>query len=170
MRTIQGVITAMMIDRHRNFLVVGSMTGSLTSFDLRFGIEANHWHLERKGIIYQILPSPLPKLPHCILVASSGLRNEFGLWDISKAICLRVFGLSEKEVKEWLVDLNQVDLFFFFFFFFFFKKNILTLLQKCNCFFCWLCQQNHHHHHHPLTNNHHNHNKGKHGRDRRERD
>ena len=105
----EGAITALMIDRDKNYLVVGTSAGCLACFDLRFGLKVRRWTTSKHGPVYQILQSPITQQSQCIFVASGGGHNEVSVWDLEKGICLKVFGLPEKEVKNWFADPARVE-------------------------------------------------------------
>ena len=108
-----GMITTMYVHRTRHFLVVGTSIGYISCFDLRFELLVQKWNIGNKGRIYKISPYPLTQ-HNWIIVAGGNGKNEISVWDLEKALCLKIFCVPEKEIKGWLENSQRKVNFFFF--------------------------------------------------------
>lgn len=102
MRTLQtfsnplpfGPITCLCIDRKRVWLVVGTATGTLTLWDLRFGLLLRSWSVG-KGRVHQIAVHPCRGKGRWIVVAMEEEEGEQGktagalvaeVWDVDRGV------------------------------------------------------------------------------------
>ncbi|OAQ30331.1 ARM repeat-containing protein [Linnemannia elongata AG-77] len=103
-----GVITAMVIDRRKSWLLVGTNRGVLTLWDLRFMISIRSWVHPTKSRISRLVIQPPPQLngekpidyKDRIIVASG--KNEVSVWDIEQNECLEIFGVRNADDKKAL--------------------------------------------------------------------
>ncbi|KAF9586481.1 Serine/threonine-protein kinase [Lunasporangiospora selenospora] len=98
-----GIITAMVIDPHRAWLIVGTNRGVLTLWDLRFKIAIRSWvHPGRSRISRLVIhPEPHPPARSGKIIIASG-RNELSVWDIEHDDCREVFGVRNADDKKAL--------------------------------------------------------------------
>ncbi|KAG0291003.1 Serine/threonine-protein kinase [Linnemannia gamsii] len=103
-----GVITAMVIDRRKSWLLVGTNRGVLTLWDLRFMISIRSWVHPTKSRISRLVIQPPPQqngekqldYKDRIIVASG--KNEVSVWDIEQNECLEIFGVRNADDKKAL--------------------------------------------------------------------
>ncbi|KAF9102549.1 Serine/threonine-protein kinase [Mortierella sp. GBA35] len=103
-----GVITAMVIDRRKSWLLVGTNKGVLTLWDLRFMISIRSWVHPTKSRISRLVIQPPPQqngenpvdYKDRIIVASG--KNEVSIWDIEHNECLEIFGVRNADDKKAL--------------------------------------------------------------------
>ncbi|KAF9128186.1 Serine/threonine-protein kinase [Mortierella sp. 14UC] len=103
-----GVITAMVIDRRKTWLLVGTNRGVLTLWDLRFMISIRSWVHPTKSRISRLVIQPPPlqngekpaDYKDRIIVASG--KNEVSVWDIEQNECLEIFGVRNADDKKAL--------------------------------------------------------------------
>ncbi|KAG0277458.1 Serine/threonine-protein kinase [Linnemannia exigua] len=103
-----GVITAMVIDRRKSWLLVGTNRGVLTLWDLRFMISIRSWVHPTKSRISRLVIQPPPlengekpvDYKDRIIVASG--KNEVSVWDIEQNECLEIFGVRNADDKKAL--------------------------------------------------------------------
>ncbi|KAG0225557.1 Serine/threonine-protein kinase [Actinomortierella wolfii] len=98
-----GVITAMLIDPHKSWLLVGTNRGVLTLWDLRFKIALRSWVHPSKSRISRLVIHPeqhsLQRGGKVIIAAG---RNEVSVWDIEHVECVEVFGVRNPDEKRTL--------------------------------------------------------------------
>ncbi|RUS35036.1 hypothetical protein BC938DRAFT_476587 [Jimgerdemannia flammicorona] len=89
-----GVITSMVCDRRRAWLLVGTTRGILTLYDIRFQIALRSWVHPSKSRISRLLLHP--SLGRGVIIAAG--RNEVSVWNIGdKAECKEVFGVKDEK-------------------------------------------------------------------------
>ncbi|KAF9204955.1 Serine/threonine-protein kinase [Haplosporangium sp. Z 27] len=96
-----GVITAMVIDQHRAWLLVGTNRGVLTLWDLRFLIAIRSWVHPSKSRISRLVIHPEPHNPSRggkVIIASG--KNDVSVWDIEHVECCEVFGVRNADEKK----------------------------------------------------------------------
>ncbi|KAG0364248.1 Serine/threonine-protein kinase [Gamsiella multidivaricata] len=98
-----GVITAMVIDHMKAWLLVGTNRGVLTLWDLRFMIAIRTWVHPSKSRISRLVvhPEPHPSSRGGKVIIASG-RNEVSVWDIEHVECREVFGVRNADEKKAL--------------------------------------------------------------------
>ncbi|KAG0353652.1 Serine/threonine-protein kinase [Podila minutissima] len=98
-----GVITAMVIDHQRTWLLVGTNRGVLTLWDLRFRIAIRSWVHPSKSRISRLAihPEPHPPSKSGKVIIASG-RNEVSVWDLEHVECRETFGVRNADEKKAL--------------------------------------------------------------------
>ncbi|KAF9336731.1 Serine/threonine-protein kinase [Podila minutissima] len=98
-----GVITAMVIDHQRTWLLVGTNRGVLTLWDLRFRIAIRSWVHPSKSRISRLAihPEPHPPSKSGKVIIASG-RNEVSVWDLEHVECRETFGVRSADEKKAL--------------------------------------------------------------------
>ncbi|KAF9367600.1 Serine/threonine-protein kinase, partial [Podila verticillata] len=98
-----GVITAMVIDHQRAWLLVGTNRGVLTLWDLRFRIAIRSWVHPSKSRISRLAihPEPHPPSKSGKVIIASG-RNEVSVWDLEHVECRETFGVRSADEKKAL--------------------------------------------------------------------
>ncbi|KAF9970185.1 Serine/threonine-protein kinase [Actinomortierella ambigua] len=98
-----GVITAMITDPQKTWLLVGTHRGVLTLWDLRFKIALRSWVHPSKSRISRLVIHPEPHSHHRggkVIIAAG--KNEVSVWDIEHVECLEVFGVRHPDEKRAL--------------------------------------------------------------------
>ncbi|KAI8600438.1 hypothetical protein EDD21DRAFT_323004 [Dissophora ornata] len=98
-----GIITAMVIDPLKAWLLVGTNRGVLTLWDLRFMIALRSWVHPSKSRISRLVIHPEPHPPSHggkVIIASG--KNEISVWDIENVECREVFGVRNADEKKAL--------------------------------------------------------------------
>jgi phosphoinositide-3-kinase regulatory subunit 4 len=93
-----GIITAMTIDRLKNWLLVGTMRGILTMYDLRFQISLRSWLHPSKSRISTLMLNHESRGENKQVIIAAG-RNEISVWDIVNLQCLEVFAVKSGDEK-----------------------------------------------------------------------
>ncbi|CAO3700820.1 unnamed protein product [Rhizopus microsporus] len=93
-----GVITAMTIDKLNTWLLVGTMRGILTLYDLRFQIPLKSWLHPSKSRISVLLLNQDPRAENKQVIIASG-KNEVSVWDIVNLQCTEVFAVKSGDEK-----------------------------------------------------------------------
>ncbi|KAG1446089.1 hypothetical protein G6F56_009690 [Rhizopus delemar] len=93
-----GVITAMTIDKMNTWLLVGTMSGILTLYDLRFQIPLKSWLHPSKSRISVLLLNQDPRAEDRQVIIGSG-KNEVSVWDIVSLQCTEVFAVKSGDEK-----------------------------------------------------------------------
>ncbi|KAG0188810.1 Serine/threonine-protein kinase [Apophysomyces sp. BC1034] len=93
-----GVITSMVTDRLHTWLLVGTMRGILTLYDLRFQIPLRSWLHPSKSRISAMILNNDPKAEGKQVIISAG-RKEISVWDIVKLQCVQVFAVKSGDEK-----------------------------------------------------------------------
>ncbi|KAF9438121.1 Serine/threonine-protein kinase [Entomortierella beljakovae] len=105
-----GVITSMVIDPLKAWLLVGTNRGVLTLWDLRFKIALRSWVHPSKSRISRLVIHPEQHAPNNggkVIIASG--KNEVSVWDIEKLECREVFGVRKTdEQKTFSLDAFKV--------------------------------------------------------------
>ncbi|KAJ1649314.1 Serine/threonine-protein kinase [Dispira simplex] len=91
-----GLLTCFLVDPRRTWLLVGTASGVLVLWDLRFRIPVKAWQHPAQSRIYQ-LQMFLTALSQGRLVLVAAGRNEVSVWDVAQARCREVFCGS----REW---------------------------------------------------------------------
>lgn len=107
-----GVITAMTIDKMNTWLLVGTMSGILTLYDLRFQIPLKSWLHPSKSRISVLLLNQDPRAEDRQVIIGSG-KNEVSVWDIVSLQCTEVFAVKSGDEKMTGVILESYKVFFF---------------------------------------------------------
>ncbi|KAI1294081.1 Serine/threonine-protein kinase [Mortierella claussenii] len=96
-----GVITAMVIDPLKTWLLIGTNRGVLTLWDLRFKIAIRSWVHPSKSRISRLLihPEPHPSSRGGKVIIASG-KNEISVWDIEHVECREVYGVRNADEKR----------------------------------------------------------------------
>ncbi|OBZ87474.1 putative serine/threonine-protein kinase VPS15 [Choanephora cucurbitarum] len=98
-----GVITSMLTDPNNTWLLVGTMRGILTLYDLRFQIPLKSWlHPSKSRISALALVPPWLKAEahekhHLVRIAAG--KNEISVWDLENLQCLHVFAVKSGDEK-----------------------------------------------------------------------
>jgi phosphoinositide-3-kinase regulatory subunit 4 len=93
-----GIITAMTMDPLNTWLLVGTMRGILTMYDLRFQIPLRSWLHPSKSRISSLMLHHDPRAENKQVVIAAG-RNEISIWDIVTLQCLEVFAVKTGDEK-----------------------------------------------------------------------
>ncbi|KAH8550281.1 hypothetical protein BGW37DRAFT_79383 [Umbelopsis sp. PMI_123] len=104
-RTNYGVITSMITDQKHTWLLVGTMKGVLTLYDIRFCIPLRSWLHPSRSPISVLLQHPDPKWEGKRVVISAG-RNEVTVWDILTIQCVEIFGVKYGDEKLTAIALE----------------------------------------------------------------
>lgn len=93
-----GIITAMTMDRLNTWLLVGTMRGILTMYDLRFQIPLKSWLHPSKSRISALVLNHDPRTENKHVMIAAG-RNEVSVWDIVTLQCVEVFAVKAGDEK-----------------------------------------------------------------------
>lgn len=93
-----GVITAMTMDPLNTWLLVGTMRGILTMYDLRFQIPLRSWLHPSKSRISALMFDDDQRTENKHVIIAAG-RNEISVWDIVSLQCLEVFAVKSGDEK-----------------------------------------------------------------------
>ncbi|KAI9029972.1 hypothetical protein CLU79DRAFT_733513 [Phycomyces nitens] len=93
-----GVITSMVTDRLHTWLLVGTVRGILTLYDLRFQIPLRSWLHPSKSRISTMMLNHDPKAESKQVIIAAG-RNEVSVWDIVDLRCVEVFAVKSGDEK-----------------------------------------------------------------------
>jgi phosphoinositide-3-kinase regulatory subunit 4 len=104
-RTNYGVITSMITDQKHTWLLVGTMKGVLTLYDIRFCIPLQSWQHPSRSPITVLLQHPDPKYEGKRVVISAG-RNEVTVWDIVTTQCVEIFAVKYGDEKLTAISLE----------------------------------------------------------------
>ncbi|KAJ2958801.1 hypothetical protein NQZ79_g5668 [Umbelopsis isabellina] len=104
-RTNYGVITSMITDQKHTWLLVGTMKGVLTLYDIRFSIALQSWQHPSRSPITVLLQHPDPKYEGKRVVISAG-RNEVTVWDIVTTQCVEIFAVKYGDEKLTAISLE----------------------------------------------------------------
>ncbi|KAI8641016.1 hypothetical protein BD408DRAFT_389715 [Parasitella parasitica] len=97
--TSHGVITSMVTGPKHTWLLVGTMRGILTLYDLRFQIPLKSWlHPSKSRISALVLTADSRDHDRHLVRIASG-RNEVSTWDIEHLTCLEVFAVKSGDEK-----------------------------------------------------------------------
>ena len=98
-----GVITAMVIDHHKAWLLVGTNRGILTLWDLRFMVAIRSWVHPTKSRISRLVihPEAHPPSRGGKIVIAAG-KNEVSVWDLENVECCEVFVVRSADDKRAL--------------------------------------------------------------------
>jgi phosphoinositide-3-kinase regulatory subunit 4 len=102
---LSGVITSMITDQKHTWLLVGTMKGVLTLYDIRFCIPLRSWLHPSRSPISVLLQHPDPKWEGKRVVISAG-RNEVTVWDIVSVQCVEIFGVKYGDEKLTAIALE----------------------------------------------------------------
>ncbi|CEP11758.1 hypothetical protein [Parasitella parasitica] len=94
-----GVITSMVTGPRHTWLLVGTMRGILTLYDLRFQIPLKSWLHPSKSRISALVLVADSRDPGRHLVRIASGRNEISTWDIEHLTCLEVFAVKTGDEK-----------------------------------------------------------------------
>lgn len=98
-----GPITSLCVDRKRTWIVVGTSTGVLSLWDLRFGLHLRSWHVQGltggRGRIHQIVIHPTKGRGKWITVALEASRRNadrmtcpvIEVWDVERTVLVETF-------------------------------------------------------------------------------
>ncbi|ORX99187.1 ARM repeat-containing protein [Basidiobolus meristosporus CBS 931.73] len=97
-----GVITAMLCDPKRTWLLIGTNRGILTLWDMRFHILLRSWQHPSKLPIQRLRmfmgPMGVSRTSRYVLIVAG--KNEVSLWDIEKLECKEVFMVRSMDDKR----------------------------------------------------------------------
>ncbi|KAI9279542.1 hypothetical protein BY458DRAFT_584681 [Sporodiniella umbellata] len=93
-----GIITAMTVDKMNTWLLVGTMSGILTLYDLRFHIPLKSWLHPSKSRISVLLLNEDQRAENKQVFIASG-KNEVSVWDIVNLKCIEVYGVKSGDEK-----------------------------------------------------------------------
>ncbi|GAA5807781.1 hypothetical protein MFLAVUS_001160 [Mucor flavus] len=93
-----GIITAMTVDRLHTWLLVGTMRGILTMYDLRFQFPLRSWLHPSKSRISALVLNHDPRTENKHVMIAAG-RNEISVWDIVTLQCVEVFAVKAGDEK-----------------------------------------------------------------------
>ncbi|KAI8997087.1 WD40-repeat-containing domain protein [Pilobolus umbonatus] len=93
-----GIITALTTDKLHTWLLVGTMRGILTLYDLRFQIPLRSWLHPSKSRISALTLNHDPKSENKQVIIAAG-RNELTIWDISTLQCVEVYAVKTGDEK-----------------------------------------------------------------------
>lgn len=94
-----GIITSMVTGPKHTWLLVGTMRGILTLYDLRFQIPLKSWLHPSKSRISSLVLIMDPREHDKYLVRIASGRNEVSTWDIEHLTCLEVFAVKSGDEK-----------------------------------------------------------------------
>jgi phosphoinositide-3-kinase regulatory subunit 4 len=99
-----GALTCFVVDRNRNFIVVGTSHGVLDVWDLRFKVRVKAWGVPRASSLRRLRLHPFKGRGKWVVVAGGGAAAEVSVWDIEKSVCKEVYraatGASGRAIRE----------------------------------------------------------------------
>ncbi|KXJ92435.1 phosphoinositide 3-kinase regulatory subunit 4 [Microdochium bolleyi] len=108
-----GTPTCFVVDRKRNWLLLGTAHGVLDLWDLRFKMRLKSWGLPGKSPIHRLSLHPTKGRGRWVCVAGGTGLAEITVWDLEKTQCREIYrqGGKEgpKEYKAWDVDEDQPE-------------------------------------------------------------
>ncbi|TAQ91604.1 hypothetical protein B7494_g72 [Chlorociboria aeruginascens] len=109
-----GTPTCFVLDRKKNWLLLGTSHGVLDLWDLRFKVRLKAWGVPGATSIYRLRIHPTKGRGKWICVAGGSVQGEVTVWDIEKTQCreaYRVGGIKEgsKGYDPWPVDEDRPE-------------------------------------------------------------
>ena len=110
-----GNLTAMCVDKNRNWILLGTHRGVLTLFDVRFQANTASWrHPSCKKINqlerYCIQPQGKPQanISKSIIISVQNKANEISVWDVDTKQCFQVWGTSKDDMNSSQEEIDAV--------------------------------------------------------------
>ena len=108
-----GPPTCFCVDKKRTWLLLGTMHGILSLWDLRFRIRVKAWGLSGGMPIHRLSVYPFKGRGRWVCVAGGCSQGELTVWDIEKSQCREVYRTGgqkektrnpERQYEPWQVD------------------------------------------------------------------
>lgn len=108
-----GTPTCFVVDRKRNWLLLGTAHGVLDLWDLRFKMRLKGWGLPGKSPIHRLSLHPTKGRGRWVCVAGGTGLAEVTVWDLEKTQCREIYRAGgkdgPKEYKAWDVDEDKPE-------------------------------------------------------------
>jgi phosphoinositide-3-kinase regulatory subunit 4 len=109
-----GTPTCFVVDRRRQWLLLGTSHGVLDLWDLRFKVRLKAWGIPGATSIHRICMHPFKGRGRWVCVAGGSGQGEVTVWDVEKTQCREVYraGGSREEPKgyePWPVDEDRPE-------------------------------------------------------------
>lgn len=104
-----GLLTAFVIEQKKNWLVSGTSSGYYTCWDLRFHLPVKSWGYPKREKIHKLVNFNSIKNQSWIF-STSGINNEFSVWDVEFGICKQFFRILPTEENPPISSLNPVNI------------------------------------------------------------
>ncbi|KAH7031153.1 phosphoinositide 3-kinase regulatory subunit 4 [Microdochium trichocladiopsis] len=108
-----GTPTCFVVDRKRNWLLLGTAHGVLDLWDLRFKMRLKSWGLPGKSPIHRLSLHPTKGRGRWVCVAGGTGLAEVTVWDLEKTQCREIYRAGgkdgPKEYKPWDVDEDRPE-------------------------------------------------------------
>jgi phosphoinositide-3-kinase regulatory subunit 4 len=104
-----GTPTCFVVDKKRQWLLLGTSHGVLDLWDLRFRVRLKAWGVPGATSIYRIVLHPTKGRGRWVCVAGGSGQGEVTVWDVEKTQCREVYRAvgsrqSPKGYEPWPVD------------------------------------------------------------------
>ena len=110
-----GNLSAMAIDKNRNWIQLGTHRGVLTLFDIRFHVNTTSWRHPSKGRInqldrYSLLPqgNSNANISKCVIMSVQNKSNELSVWDVDSKQCYQVWTSLKNEIGSVQEEFDSI--------------------------------------------------------------
>lgn len=114
-----GTPTCFVVDRRRNWLLLGTSHGVLDLWDLRFKMRLKGWGVPGKMPIYRLAIHPIRGRSKWVCVSGGTGQGEVTVWDVEKTLCREVYRVAgsgsgsrdtgSKAYDPWDVDEDRPE-------------------------------------------------------------
>ncbi|TVY84291.1 Serine/threonine-protein kinase ppk19 [Lachnellula suecica] len=104
-----GTPTSFVVDKKRQWLLLGTSHGVLDLWDLRFKVRLRGWGIPGATYIYRMCIHPTKGRGRWVCVAGGSGQGEVSVWDVEKLQCREVYRAggsreTQKTYEPWPVD------------------------------------------------------------------
>ena len=109
-----GTATCFVVDRKRQWLLLGTSHGVLDLWDLRFKVRLKAWGVPGTTAIYRMCLHPTKGRGRWVCVAGGSGQGEVTVWDVEKTQCREVYRVGgsrdgQKGYDPWPVDEDRPE-------------------------------------------------------------
>ena len=109
-----GTPTCFVVDKKRNWLLLGTSHGVLDLWDLRFKVRSKAWGVPGAASIYRMCIHPTKGRGRWVCVAAGSGQGEVTVWDVEKNQCREVYRAGgsrdgPKGYEPWPVDEDRPE-------------------------------------------------------------
>ncbi|KAI6711580.1 hypothetical protein JHW43_005858 [Diplocarpon mali] len=109
-----GTPTCFIVDKRRQWLLLGTSHGVLDLWDLRFKVRLRAWGVPGATSIYRMSLHPTKGRGRWVCVAGGGGHGEMTVWDVEKVQCREVYRVGgskdgPKGYEPWPVDEDRPE-------------------------------------------------------------